>query len=98
MRTEGTDIVSGSNLPAPEQAAAYGKQNTADIVVVGKVTSHHTDGMINGFSTVKVIRTSNALILATFHEPSGLLVGDSEHEAVMAAVTRTAKEVAQILK
>ncbi len=98
VRTEGIDIVSGTNLPSPEMAAAYGKQNASDIVVIGKVTSHHTDGMLNGFSTVKVIRTSDGQILATFHEPSGLLVADSEHEAVMAAVKRTAKEVAQILK
>jgi len=64
---------------------------------MGKVTSHRTDGMLNGFSTVRVIDVATGQILANFHRPSGLMVANSEHQAAMAAVKRTAQDVAGAL-
>lgn len=98
LRTESTDVLAGGNLAPAEIAIAKAKEVGAQVVVMGKVTSHRTDGLLNGFSTVRVIDVATGQILANFHRPSGLLVGNSEHHAVMAAVKRTAVDVASALE
>lgn len=98
LRTEPTDILSGGNLAPAEIAMAKAKAVGAQALIMGKVTSHHTSGMINGFSTIRIINVANGEILASFHRPSGLLFAYSEHQCIMAAVARTAKDVAEALR
>lgn len=98
LRTEGTDVLAGGNLAPTDLALAEAKKAGAQVLIMGKVTSHTTGAMLNGFSTVRVIDVANGQVLASFHRPSGLLVGYSEHHAVMAAVSRTAQDVARALK
>ena len=98
LRIESTDVVAGGNLAPTEMALAKAKEVRAQILVMGKVTSHKTDVMLNGFSTVRVIDVATGSIVASFHRPSGLLIGNSEHQAVLAAVSRTADDVAKALK
>jgi len=97
LRTESTDVLAGGNLAPAELAIAKAKEAGAQVVIMGKVTSHRTDGMLNGFSTVRVIDVATGQILANFHRPSGLMVANSEHQAAMAAVKRTAQDVAGAL-
>ena len=98
LRTESTDIYSGGNLAPTEIALLKAKEAGAQVLVMGKVTSTNSGISFNGFSTVRVIDVHTGLILASFHRPSGLLVGHSVHHAVMAAVSRTADDVAKALK
>jgi len=98
LRTESTDVLAGGNLAPTEIALAKAREIGAQVLVMGKVTSHHTSGMLNGFSTVRVINVANGAILASFHRPSGKLIANSEHQTVMAAVSRTAEDVANALE
>ena len=98
LRTESTDDIAGGNLAPIEIALAEAKEADAEILIMGKVTSHSTVGMLNGFSTVRVIDVATGNVLASFHRPSGKLIASSEHETVMAAVARTAKDVAKAIK
>ncbi len=98
LRSESTDIMAGGNLAPTELALAKAREIGAQVLVMGKVTSHHTAGMLNGFSTVRVINVENGEVLASFHRPSGKLIANSEHQTVMAAVSRTAEDVADALK
>lgn len=98
VRLEGPDIGAGGNIADTDHAIATAKRAGAQAVILGKVTSHHTGSMLNGFSTVRVIDVNTGNVLASFHRPSGLLIGNSEHHAVMAAVSRTAKDVAGALR
>ncbi len=98
LRAESTDVSSGGNMAPIELATARAKEVGAQIVIMGKVTSHATGQMLNGFSTVRVVNVETGEVLASFHRPSGLLVGNSEHHAVMAAVSRTARDVAKALR
>jgi hypothetical protein len=98
LRTESTDVLAGGNLAPTDLALAKAKEAGAEILIMGKVTGHSTAGMLNGFSTVRVIDVATGNILASFHRPSGKLIASSEHETVLAAVSRTAKDVAKALK
>lgn len=98
LRSESTDVLAGGNLAPTELAIAKAKEAGAQVVVMGKVTSHNTGAMLNGFSTVRVIDVSTGAVLASFHRPSGKLMANSEHQTVMAAVKRTAEDVAKALK
>lgn len=98
LRAESTDIIAGSNLAPTELAVQKPKEANAEVLIMGKVTSHHTGSMLNGFSTVRVIDVATGTTLASFHRPGGKLIASSEHAAVLAAVSRTAKDVAKALK
>ena len=98
LRTESTDVLAGGNLAPTELAIAKAKEAGAQILVMGKVTSHNTGAMLNGFSTVRVIDVATGTVLASFHRPSGKLIANSEHQTVMAAVSRTAEDVAKALR
>lgn len=98
LRTESTDVVAGGNLAPTELAIAKATEAGAQVLVMGKVTSHNTGAMLNGFSTVRVIDVATGEVLASFHRPSGKLIANSEHHAVMAAVSRTAEDVARALR
>ncbi len=98
LRAESTDIKSGGNLAPIEIALESAKNNGADILITGKVTSHKTSGMLNGFSTIRIYNVFTGKRIANFHRPSGLLIANSEHQCVMAAVKRTAKDVSELFK
>lgn len=98
LRDESTDIIAGGNLAPTELAIQKAKEANAEVLIMGKVTSHHTGAMLNGFSTVRVIDVATGVTLASFHRPSGKLIASSEHAAVLAAVSRTAKDVAKALE
>jgi len=97
LRTESTDVLAGGNLAPTELALAKAKSIGAQVLIMGKVTSHLTGGALNGFSTIRVINVENGEVLASFHRPSGLWVAHSEHQCVMKAVSRTADDVAKAL-
>lgn len=97
VRTEGTDIQHGGNIAARDQAIAAANKAGAGVLIVGKVTSHKTESMMNGFVTVRLFDVATGQALGTVHRPSGLLIGYSEHQAVMAASKRVAKVVTQTL-
>lgn len=73
------------------------KESDADVVIMGVVTSHNDGMTMNGFCTAKVIDAASGEIVAACHYPSGLLFGYSEHQAVVAATDRAAKEIHRIL-
>ena len=98
IRRESTDVLAGGNLAPTEAAIAQAKQAGAQVVVLGKVTSYRSGATFNGFSTVRVIDVESGNVLASFHRPSGLLIGNSEHQGVLAAVKRTAEDVAKALR
>jgi len=98
LRPESPDVHSGGNLAPTDLALAAAQAAGAQAVILGKVTSHHGGSTLNGFSTVRVLRVPDGKVLASFHRPSGLLIGHSEHHAVMAAVKRTAEDVAKMLR
>jgi len=85
------------NLASSEIALRVAKQNNADLLVMGKVTSHQTAGTMNGFSTIRVYDVSTGEKVATFHRPSGLITGWSVHQCVMAAVKRTATDLGKLI-
>ncbi|TPG08327.1 hypothetical protein EAH88_11900 [Rhodanobacter glycinis] len=98
IRQESADILAGGNLAPTDAAIAQAKRAGAQVVVLGKVTSYRSGATLNGFSTVRVIDVDSGNVLASFHRPSGLLIGYSEHQGVMAAVKRTAEDVAKALR
>jgi hypothetical protein len=98
VRRESTDILAGGNMAPAEMAIAQAKQAGAQVVVMGKVTSYRSGATLNGFSTVRLISVDSGAVLASFHRPSGLLIGNSEHQGVLAAVKRTAEDVAKALR
>lgn len=97
LRPESPDVLAGGNLAPIDLAVAKAREAGAQVVVLGKVTSHQTGAMLNGFSTVRVVRVADGTVLANFHRPSGRLVANSAHHAVMSAVQRTAADVAGAL-
>src|SRR5690606_18264822 len=98
LRTESTDVLAGGNLAPAELAIGKAREAGAQVVVMGKVTSPNTAAMPDGFSTVRVIDVATGTVLPSFHRPSGKRSGNSEHHAVMAAVSRTAEDVAKALR
>jgi len=97
LRYEGADISSGSNIAHKELAFRTARKNGYDLVILGKVTSHNTGGMVNGFNTVRVYNVATGKLVANFHNPSGLLIAYSEHQCVMAATQETANDVVAML-
>lgn len=97
LRQEGPDVLAGGNIADTDLAIAAAKQVNADVVILGKVTSHSTGSTLNGFATVRVIDVDTGAVLASFHRPSGLLIANSEHHAVMSATKRAAQDVAGAL-
>lgn len=98
LRTEGTDILAGSNMGDQQAAVQAARRAGAAFVILGKVSSYKTDATMNGFTTIHVVRVSDGTIIATIHRPSGLLVGYSEHQAVMASAKRVADALATAIQ
>lgn len=95
-RNESTDILRGGNI-ANDAARAAAQRAGAKMVIVGKTTSHATEGMLNGFVTARIIEANTGATIATVHRPSGKLMGYSEHQCVMAAAERAAKALSPSL-
>ena len=93
VRTEGPDILRGGNIPSRQMGIANAKAAGAKLLIVGKVTSHHTGGMMNGFVTIHLIDVGTGNLVGTIHRPSRLLIAYSDHQCVLAA----AKSVANAL-
>lgn len=98
LRAEGVDILAGGNIAPLDSGLMEAKNKKADLLVLGKVTSHQTAGALNGFCTIRVYDVDSGDKVATFHRPSGLMFGWSEHQCVMAAVKRTSKDFHKILR
>jgi len=97
LRTESTDILGSGNIAPKQTGLSAAKSAGAGLLILGKVTSHKTDMMLNGFVTTRIIDVKSGNILGTIHRPSGLLVGNSEHQCVMAASKRAADALASKL-
>jgi curli biogenesis system outer membrane secretion channel CsgG len=97
LRYEHPDVLAGGNLATTDTAIAEAKKRGAQVVIMGKVTSYDAHGTLNGFATVRVVDVATGRIIASVHRPSGLLVGNV-HQAVLAAVKRTADDVADALE
>jgi hypothetical protein len=94
LRGESTDVLRGGNI-APRQVGLEAAQAAgAGLLILGKVTSHKTDAMLNGFVTIRILDVKSGVIIGTIHRPSGLLVGHSEHQCVMTASKRVAGALA----
>ena len=96
IQSESTDIISGGNIAPLKEAFKLAKRRKANILIMGKVTSHKTLGSLNGFATVRVYNVNSGNRIANFHRPSGLLLAYSEHQCAMSAVKRTAKDVVKL--
>jgi hypothetical protein len=97
LRMESTDILGSGNIAPKQIGLSAAKAAGAGLLVLGKVTSHKTDMMLNGFVTTRIIDVKSGNILGTIHRPSGLLVGHSEHQCVMTASKRVADALASKL-
>ena len=80
------------------EAQKVGQAVNADGVIVGTVTSYNNGMTLNGFCTAQIIDVNSGEIVGASHNPSGLLMGYSEHQSVMAAVERTGKQVLKMLQ
>lgn len=98
LRVEGPEVLAGGNIADPAAAREAARFAGADVVVMGKLSSSEGGGLLNGYSTVRVLRVSDGTVLASFHRPSGALVANSTHQAMMRAVKRTAEDVATALR
>lgn len=98
LRIEGPDINSGGNIADTEYAISAAKRANAQVVILGKVTSHSNVASLNGFATVRIIDVNTGNVIASFHRPSGKLMGWSEHQLVMAAVKRAAEDTAKAIQ
>ena len=80
------------------EAQRVGKAVNADAVIVGTVTSYNNGMTLNGFCTAQIIDVATGEIVGASHNPSGLLMGYSEHQCVMAATERSGKAVLKMLQ
>lgn len=94
LRNESTDIMGGGNIAPKETGLSAAKSAGAGILVLGKVTSHKTETMLNGFVTIRIFDVQSGNMIGTIHRPSGLLIAYSEHQCVMTAAKRTGKALA----
>ena len=94
LRNESTDIMGGGNIAPKEAGLSAAKSAGAGILVLGKVTSHKTETMLNGFVTIRIFDVQSGNMIGTIHRPSGLLIAYSEHQCVMTAAKRTGKALA----
>ena len=96
-RSEGPDILRGGNIANRQPGIVAAGAAGASLLVVGKVSSHNTGDMLNGFVTVRVFDVSTGSIVGTVHRPSGMLIGYSEHQCVLAAAKRAADALSKAL-
>lgn len=96
LRSESADIQGSGNIAPLTLALEAAKANGANVLIVGKVAGHKTAGTLNGFSTVRVYEVASGQRIANFHRPSGKLMAYSVHQTIMAAVKRTAADVASM--
>jgi hypothetical protein len=98
LREEPTDVAGEGNIAPRGAGLSAARASGAGLLVLGKVTSHKTDLMLNGFATVRLIDVRTGGIVGTIHRPSGLLVANSEHQCVMAAAKRAAQTLGDQIK
>lgn len=98
LREEPTDIAGEGNIAPRSMGLSAAKASGAGLLVLGKVTSHKTDALLNGFVTARLIDVRSGGVVGTIHRPSGLLIGNSEHQCVMAAAKRAAQALGDQIK
>lgn len=98
LREEPTDIAGEGNIAPRGVGLSAAKASGAGLLVLGKVTSHKTDALLNGFVTTRLIDVQSGSVVGTIHRPSGLLIGNSEHQCVMAAAKRAAQALGDQLR
>ena len=98
LREEPTDIAGEGNIAPRGAGLSAARASGAGLLVLGKVTSHKTDLMLNGFVTARLIDARTGGIVGTIHRPSGLLIANSEHQCVMAAAKRAAQALGDQLR
>lgn len=89
-------VVAGAAAGSVAGALADAKNNGADLLITGNVAGHHTTGALQGFSTVEVYAVASGSRIANFHRPSGDAAARRVDQAIMAAVSRTAEDVAAL--
>jgi hypothetical protein len=57
IRQETADISGGGHIAPKAEGIAGAKAAGADLLILGKVTSHKTEGSLNGFVTVRIVET-----------------------------------------
>ncbi len=98
LREEPTDIAGEGNIAPRGAGLSAARASGAGLLVLGKVTSHKTDLMLNGFVTARLIDVQTGGVVGTIHRPSGLLIANSEHQCVMAAAKRAAQALGDQLQ
>jgi len=98
LREEPTDIAGEGNIAPRGAGLSAARASGAGLLVLGKVTSHKTDLMLNGFVTARLIDVQTGGVVGTIHRPSGQLIANSEHQCVMAAAKRTAQALGDQLR
>ena len=98
LREEPTDIAGEGNIAPRGAGLSAARASGAGLLVLGKVTSHKTDLMLNGFVTARLIDVRTGGVVGTIHRPSGQLIANSEHQCVMAAAKRAAQALGEQLK
>lgn len=91
-------IETGDDVISIGDAQRIGQLVGVQAVFMGNVNAHRTAGAMNGFATVKLIDVDTGKIVVAAHKPSGLLMAWSEHQCVMKAVERAAKDLVKYLK
>ncbi len=79
-------------------AVTFARKANADAVILCTITSHNTDGMMNGFATLKLIDSQSEDLVFTTHEPSGLLFANSVEQCVHAATENATENLTDALK
>jgi hypothetical protein len=98
LREEPTDIAGEGNIAPRGAGLSAARASGAGLLVLGKVTSHKTDLMLNGFVTARLIDVRTGGVVGTVHRPSGLLLANSEHQCMMAAAKRAAQALGDQLQ
>ena len=98
LREEPTDIAGEGNIAPRGAGLSAARASGAGLLVLGKVTSHKTDLMLNGFVTARLVDVRTGGIVGTIHRPSGLLMANSEHQCVMSAAKRAAQALGDQLR
>ena len=93
---EPMDGYNGGSIAPESLLMQDAKANGADILIMGKVAGHSTTGRLYGFSTVHVFDVGSGKQIANFHRSKGNAAALNVHQAIMAAVERTAEDTASV--
>lgn len=81
-----------------EEGVSLARKAKGDAVMHCTVTSHTDYGTMDAFVTLKLIDTQSGDIVASTHEPSGLITAWSVNQCVHAAAENAADNILKVLK